>query len=78
MTVLTLTEAASVLDPPMPRRELARRLKHVPPRSTVYGRRGRRAAEYPVDEILRAHAEWVRTVAHRQGSCQNSRQQECA
>jgi hypothetical protein len=57
--VLTLTEAASVLDPPMPRRELARRLKHVAPRSTVYGRKGRRAAEYPVEEIFRAHAAWV-------------------
>lgn len=58
---LTLTEAASVLDPPMPRRELARRLKSISSCGAVYGRRGRRARTYPVAEIMRAHAAWVRS-----------------
>jgi hypothetical protein len=60
VSALTLTEAAEVLDPPMPRRELARRLKQVPPAGSVYGKRGRRAALYPAREIMRVHAEWVR------------------
>jgi hypothetical protein len=64
LTGLTLTEAASVLDPPMPRRELARRMRGVCPVGSTYGRRGRRAAAYPVAEIMRAHAAWVgRTAA---------------
>jgi hypothetical protein len=57
---MPLREAAEAMTPPIPRRELARRLSNVPPVSRVYGRRGRRAAEYPIDEIMRAHAEWVR------------------
>ena len=48
------------MDPPMPRRELARRLAKVAPTGTAYGRRGRRAKTYPVAAILRAHADWVR------------------
>lgn len=59
MSSLTLTEAASVLDPPMPRRELARRMRHVASVGSVYGRKGRRAAVYPLTEIYRAHAAWV-------------------
>ena len=46
--------------PPIPRRELARRLKDVAAVGAKYGRRGRRAATYPVDAIMHAHAEWVR------------------
>jgi hypothetical protein len=57
---LTLAEAAAAMSPPIPRRELARRLKGVAPIGSTYGRRGRRAATYPVDEIMKAHAGWVR------------------
>lgn len=60
MTALTLAEAVQALHPPMPRRELARRLKEVSPCGSVYGRRGRRARTYPATEIMRAHAQWVR------------------
>lgn len=59
---MTLTEAAEALDPPIPRRELARRLKDVASIGSVYGRRGRRAALYPIAAIMRAHADWVRGV----------------
>lgn len=48
------------MSPPIPRRELARRLKSVPPVAAQYGRRGRRAALFPVAEIMRAHAAWMR------------------
>jgi hypothetical protein len=57
---LTISDGAKAMRPPMPRRELARRLKHVAPVGTQYGRAGRRAATYPVAEILKAHAAWVR------------------
>jgi hypothetical protein len=57
---MTIDDAAQAMTPPMPRRELARRLKHVAPVGTVYGRRGRRPKAYPVAEILRAHADWLR------------------
>jgi hypothetical protein len=57
---MTVTEAAAAMSPPIPRRELARRLKDVAPVGTQYGRKGRRAVLYPVDEILQAHARWVR------------------
>jgi hypothetical protein len=57
---MTLSDAARVMDPPIPRRELARRLKDVASVGTEYGRRGRRAALFPVDAIMRAHAQWVR------------------
>ena len=61
----TISEAAGHLHPPIPRRELARRLSVVPPVGTLYGGRGRRAKVYPVREIMRAHAEWVRERATR-------------
>jgi hypothetical protein len=57
---MTITDAAQAMSPPIPRRELARRLRDVAAVGTEYGRRGRRAALYPVDAIMRAHAEWVR------------------
>lgn len=57
---MTITDAAEVMYPPIPRRELARRLRDVATIGTEYGRRGRRAALYPVDAIMRAHAAWVR------------------
>ena len=62
MTVgaMTIDEAAQAMTPPMPRRELARRLKNVAPVATIYGRRGRRPKAYPVADILRAHADWLR------------------
>lgn len=63
---MTITDAAQAMRPPIPRRELARRLRDVATVGTEYGRRGRRAALYPVDAIMRAHAEWVRDrPAHR-------------
>lgn len=58
---MTLKDAAAAMSPPIPRRELARRLKGVAAVGTQYGNRGRRAALYPVDAIMRAHAEWVRS-----------------
>lgn len=61
MSGLTISDAAEAMRPPIPRRELARRLKDVASVGTEYGRRGRRAALYPVDAIMRAHAEWVRS-----------------
>lgn len=64
MTAWTVTEAAETLDPPMPRRELVRRLKHVAACGSAYGRRGRRAALYPIREIMLVHAAWMR---ERQG-----------
>lgn len=60
MIGLTISDAAAAMCPPIPRRELARRLKDVAAVGTDYGRRGRRAALYPVDAIMRAHAAWVR------------------
>jgi hypothetical protein len=60
MSAITLSDAAQALDPPMPRRELARRMKGVPPVGARYGPRGRRAALYPIAEVMRAHAGWVR------------------
>lgn len=57
---MTLADAAQALHPPIPRRELARRLKDVATVGTQYGRRGRRAALYPIDAIMHAHAAWVR------------------
>lgn len=59
MGVMTLADAAQAMCPPIPRRELARRLKDVAPVAAQYGRRGRRAKLYPVAEIMRAHASWV-------------------
>lgn len=65
MTVMTLADAAQAMTPPIPRRELARRLKTVAPAGTQYGRRGRRASLYPVAEIMKAHAAWVEDVGVR-------------
>jgi len=82
---MTISDAVAALHPPMPRRELARRLKNVASAGAQYGRRGRRAATYPVSEIMRAHAAWVRErggrhrmLADDQSVCQNSAQEECA
>lgn len=60
MSGLTISEAAEAMRPPIPRRELARRLKNVAAVGAQYGRRGRRAALYPIEAVMRAHAEWVR------------------
>lgn len=57
---LTIAEAARALDPPIPRRTLAELLAAVRPVGRRYGRRGRRPSIYPVDEIMRVHADWVR------------------
>jgi hypothetical protein len=60
VSAMTLSDAAQVMDPPIPRRELARRLKDVATVGTQYGGRGRRGRLYPIDAIMRAHAAWVR------------------
>lgn len=60
---MTISDAAKAMHPPMPRRELARRLKDVAAVGTQYGRRGRRAELYPITAIMRAHAQWVRERA---------------
>lgn len=57
---MTITDGAAAMVPPMPRRELQRRLVGVEPVGKRYGTRGRRAAAYPVDAILTAHAAWMR------------------
>jgi hypothetical protein len=57
---MTLTEAARVMDPPIPRRELQRRLAGVQPVGKRYGYRGRTPALYPIAAIFKAHADWVR------------------
>lgn len=60
MSAMTVSDAAAAMVPPIPRRELARRLQGVAAVGAQYGRRGRRAATYPVEALMRAHAEWVR------------------
>lgn len=55
----TISEAVAQLAPPIPRRELARLLKDVPPCGATYGRRGRRASTYPIEAIMRVHADWI-------------------
>lgn len=60
MPGLTITDAADAMTPPMPRRELARRLRDVKPIGRAWGRKGRRAATYDPADILRAHAAWVK------------------
>lgn len=60
MPGMTISDAVEALDPPIPRRELVRRLKAVAPVGTQWGRRGRRASLYPVDALMVAHAAWVR------------------
>lgn len=60
MSGLTITDGAKAMTPPMPRRELARRLKDAAPVGTQYGRRGARARLYAVADIMKAHAEWMR------------------
>lgn len=59
MIGMTLADAAAAMTPPIPRRELARRMRDVAAVGAQYGRRGRRAKLYPVAEILKAHARWV-------------------
>jgi hypothetical protein len=70
------------MSPPIPRRELARRLAAVPSVGTRWGLRGRRARTYPLTAIMTAHAEWVRSnVGHlptADPSCQNAVGQESA
>jgi hypothetical protein len=62
---MTLADAAEAMRPPIPRRELARRLKSVAAVGTQYARRGRPAALYPIAAIMRAHADWMRDVGAR-------------
>jgi hypothetical protein len=62
---MTLREGAAAMTPPMPRRELARRLAGVDPVGTVAGRLGRRPKLYPVTAIMQAHAAWVKEQANR-------------
>ena len=81
---MTLREGAAAMTPPMPRRELARRLKEVDPVGHVAGRLGRRPALYPVVTIMQAHAAWVKETAQRarlandDRPCQNGAQADPA
>jgi hypothetical protein len=59
----TITEAVSQLHPPIRRWELARLLSHVKPVGVRCGRRGRRPAVYPIADVMRLHAGWVRDQA---------------
>jgi hypothetical protein len=59
----TITEAVGQLHPPIRRWDLARALRHVEPVGVRHGRLGRKAAVYPIAEIMRVHAEWVRDRA---------------
>ena len=63
---MTVTEGAAAMSPPMPRRELARRLQGVEPVGAVWARRGRRPATYPVDAIFKAHRQWLAESEIRQ------------
>jgi len=58
----TISEAVGQLHPHITRRELARRLSAagVEPCGTKHGRMGRRPKSYPIDAIMRVHAEWMR------------------
>lgn len=61
MSSMTVGDAARAMTPPIPPRELARRLKDVAPVGKEYGRkRGRRPNLYPIGEIFKAHAAWVK------------------
>lgn len=61
----TIAEAVGQLDPPIPRRELARRLAGVRACGKRYGRKGRKPKVYPIAAIFQAHAEWVRGQRER-------------
>jgi hypothetical protein len=48
------------LHPTISRRDLARLLENVEPVGTRHGLLGRRPKVYPIDVILRLHADWAR------------------
>jgi hypothetical protein len=81
-SALTISEAAAVLAPRIPRRELARRMQGVPPVGARYGGPGRRASTYPLTTMMQVHAAWVREkLGHLPDvdlACQNSDGQRCA
>jgi hydroxymethylpyrimidine/phosphomethylpyrimidine kinase len=56
----TIAEAVHHLHPAISRRDLARVLADVEPSGFRHGMLGRRAKLYPIDEILRRHADWAR------------------
>jgi hypothetical protein len=56
----TIAEAVHHLHPAIKPRELARLLADVKPCGVRHGRLGRRPKVYPVDAILRVHADWAR------------------
>lgn len=55
----TIDEAVEQLDPPIPRRTLARLMADVRPLRHRWTARGRRPAVYPVEALMTAHADWV-------------------
>lgn len=59
----TITEAVGQLHPHISRRELARLLAEAKPIGVRRGGVGRRGAVYDIKDIMRAHAEWVRSKA---------------
>lgn len=56
----TIAEAVHHLHPPIKRRDLARLLDGIEPAGERHGMLGRRAKVYPIDVIMRAHADWAR------------------
>ena len=78
---MSISDAVAVLQPAMPRRELARRLADVAPVDVQYGSRGRRPARFPLATIMRIHRQWCDEKARRLQaevvSCQNSGEPQC-
>jgi hypothetical protein len=61
---LTLTEAATLLDPPMTKRQLRRAITQAglqPSGSRYTGRAGRPELRYDATALLRIHATWANT-----------------
>lgn len=59
-TLVTIGEAMLMLDPPMPRRSLARTLSKLTPAGTRLPKQGGPPAKtYRLSDIRRAHADWV-------------------
>jgi hypothetical protein len=57
----TIGDALAFLDPPIPRRTLARLLKQLPPIGLVPSRRGGPLVHtYRPEDVMRVHAHWVR------------------
>jgi hypothetical protein len=56
----TVAEAVHHLHPAISRRDLSRLLENVEPVGVRHGLLGRKPKVYPIDVILRLHADWAR------------------